>query len=213
MYIVWIGLTVILIVGAGILGWFLRNKVLHRQIQHSRIKLNEMESMHVNLQNEISLLRQKGREYDGVKRSLDDALINLKKQQDETRNIREEFQALKSGSAGVSGEKELLLKQLSTLESEKAKLTQNLKLLQKENESLRENISGLNDRIEVFEKRAVRVEQDSMRAIPKGSSTRASQSTEKFGKKERARKETSSTGIRMLEKIAEELRDPKPPKS
>jgi chromosome segregation ATPase len=198
----------ILVVLAGVAGWFIRNKVMVRQLLHTRSKLTDLESLHVNLQNETSLLRQKGRDFDDLKRSLDNVRTELAREKEQTGEKQHEMDTLRSQLSETTREKVMIGKLLAELESENATLSQTSAGLDKENNSLRTKISELNDHIAQLENSSNGTSHHKKPPRSRKPVPRDSQSTEKFKKKKRPEKDVSSTGIRMLEKIAEEVRDP-----
>jgi len=198
----------ILIVLGGFVGWFIRSKVLARQLLHARSKLTDLESLHVNLQNEISLLRQKGREYDDLQRTLDDIQTELTQEKERVGENSRETESLRSQLSESTGEMDMLRNRLGDLEAENDTFSQTSEHLDKENNSLRSKISELNDRIAQLESARNGGPSRGKSLRDRKPKSRVSQSTEKFKKKERPKEDVSSTGIRMLEKIAEEVREP-----
>ncbi|MBN1355719.1 hypothetical protein JXA40_05535 [bacterium] len=206
-------IATLLMLGSGISGWFIRNKVMQRQISHLRVRLEENESMHLNLQNELSLLRQESREIEDLRRDLVGAQEKERSIREALQKGRDENQHLKAKLAEAGKNREIILKQLADADSEKARTAQLVRLLEKEKESLRGKIAEMKDRITLLEHSPVRGDKPPQKMpgdmLPP---VRTSQSTEKLKQKERPGKDVGSTGIRMLEKIAEELRDSKFPR-
>jgi len=173
----------IVIVVAGTIGWFFRNRILKRQLNHARLQLEEQRSLSLNLQNEVSILRKKNLDPGSFQKKMDKVLTDLETQKSVKNEAVNKLSGLKSTISKIQTEKDEILTKLADINSDKAKLSQKKKLLEDENSSLRNKIVNLQEQMSKFESRAVHELSEPGPGKPPVSGPKDKQSTEKFLKK------------------------------
>ncbi|MCD4655276.1 hypothetical protein K8T06_15245 [bacterium] len=138
------------IVGGLIFGWFIRHKVLNRHLMLSRTKLEEMRALQMNVEHELSTLRQKLIKHSGNQEKLTSQTENTITNNVNTEKTLKKLDALQHSYEQVSEDNEVLQEQINYFEAEKSSNQRFRKQVQakidhvsKENKQLRSMISNL----------------------------------------------------------------------
>ncbi|MBN1296757.1 hypothetical protein JXA80_08240 [bacterium] len=138
------------LVGGLGLGWFIRHSLLNRQLNQSRKQLEEVRALQLNVEHELSSLRQKIIQQSGHQEKLSS---EIEKAQSKTHERSREFDELKSRIDQLSEDNETLQEQITYLESERTSYQQyreqtatQIETISSENLILKERIESLQNR-------------------------------------------------------------------
>ncbi len=138
------------LVGGVLVGWFLRHKILDRQLFQTRKQLNEMRALQMNLEHEVSAVRQKLIQQEdsqsNMRSMVEESGVSQKKAEEASLKLEE----MQEQMASLQQDNDELEEQIAYLEAEKSNLQkfreqsqEKMQQIAVENRQLREMISEL----------------------------------------------------------------------
>lgn len=138
-----------LVVGI-LIGWLFRHRVLDRLLFQTRKQLSDMKALHMNLEHEISSVRQKIIQQEDNQNSMKSMLVEADSQQKKAEEAFRKIEEMQEHLASIKQDNEELEEQIAYLEAEKSNLQkfreqaqEKMQQIAGENRQLREMISEL----------------------------------------------------------------------
>ncbi|MBN1553072.1 hypothetical protein JW979_16470 [bacterium] len=198
------------------------DETMEPQIEKLEKEINDLKSEKTTSQNRIQTLTRQLEETKEENRELNKSIDQLKRESDElplnesldqNENIKKELNILRDKYDSAQERIEELNQKVEKLVSENRRILQESLNLKDSKHQLEQELTKVTA---LIAKKEQQIESLLVSQAPpeQKKSPRAMQSTEKFAakkKKSQKKEDVSSTGIRLLEAFAEELKNPKPP--
>ena len=203
-YLVYSLIAAGVIVGSG-LGWFFRHRILDRQLFQTRKQLNDMKALQMNLEHEVSAVRQRLIQQEDHQTSMKSRLQDAESQQHKADEALRRLEEMQERLASIQQDNEELEEQVAYLEAEKSNLQkfreqsqEKMQQIASENRQLRDMISELHHTGSQRSAGAMREDMPLVRRVPPPE-TATEPSAVKSGREIRSQPSTSRIKTRQAE--------------
>lgn len=193
------------VIAGSVLGWFFRHRILDRQLFQTRKQLNDMKALQMNLEHEVSAVRQRLIQQEDNQTSMKTRLQDAESQQKKADEALRKLEEMKERLASIQQDNEELEEQIAYLEAEKSNLQkfreqsqEKMQQIASENRQLRDMISELHQTGSQRASGAARDGAPLVRRIPPPETVTES-SVVQSGREERKQPSTSRIKTRQAE--------------